>query len=303
MNIRTLTVTSEEDKYGVKYKLVPEWKSLGVAFKKDVSKIRAELPKIADTEIKDFIKTKKITVAGFELTEEHLQITRFFDDSHSSYQASFTSDVLVIVDTALDQDLVKEGNAREIVNRVQRLRKKADLSPTDDILYYIHLTSDPKDELKDVIVELKDVLNKYLKQDIALIQEKQNFEQLIVEEEQEVWHILFSVEYFCILLYAAEICSLSCFWDRFLIPSLTFTSSRKSEDLPTRRCVPIIQNKTMRILLRILLFFAFLSTGLPFMWSLGSGTRGGQRVPDRSDENKNRSNPVIECEHVFEESD
>ncbi len=186
MNIRTLTVTSEEDKYGVKYKLVPEWKTLGVAFKKDVSKIRAELPKIGDAEIKDFIRTKKITVAGFELTEEHLQVTRYFYDSHSSYQASFTTDVLVIVDTALDGDLIKEGNAREIVNRIQILRKKADLSPTDDVLYYINLTADPKDELKGVIVELKEVLNKYLKQDITLVQGKQTFEHLIVEEEQEV---------------------------------------------------------------------------------------------------------------------
>lgn len=124
MNIRTLTITSEEKKYGVKYKLVPEWKSMGATFKKDVSKIRASLPSVSEDDIQKFISTKEIDISGLKLTDDHLQVTRYFDEEHPSYQAHFTNEVLVILDTALDQELIKEGIARELVNRIQRLRKK-----------------------------------------------------------------------------------------------------------------------------------------------------------------------------------
>ena len=124
MNIRTLTITSEEEKYGVKYKLIPEWKALGATFKKEVSKIRAALPSVSDSEIQNFILKNEIEISGLKLTNDHLQVTRYFDDEHPHYQAHFTNEVLVILDTALDQELINEGIAREIVNRVQRLRKK-----------------------------------------------------------------------------------------------------------------------------------------------------------------------------------
>ena len=191
LNIRTLTVTAEEDKYGVRYKLMPEWKVLGQAFKKDAGKIRAELNNVDDAAIKKFIASKTIKVAGFDLTEEHLQVTRYFDDAHSSYQAHFTSEVLVILDTALDEGLVKEGIAREVVNRIQRLRKKSNLQPIDDIHYYVKVTQDPKDELKSVLKELKEVLDKYLKQDIHLVTEDKEGDTLIIREEQEVNMSLF----------------------------------------------------------------------------------------------------------------
>lgn len=124
MNIKTLTITSEEKKYGVKYKLLPEWKALGATFKKDVSKIRANLPSVTDDDIQRFISEKEIDISGLKLTNEHLQVTRYFDEEHPNYQAHFTNEVLVILDTALDQDLIQEGIARELVNRIQRLRKK-----------------------------------------------------------------------------------------------------------------------------------------------------------------------------------
>lgn len=124
MNIKTLTITSEEKKYGVKYKLIPEWKTLGATFKKDVSKIRSSLPSVSEEEIQKFITSKELDISGLRLTDEHLQVTRYFDDEHPNYQAHFTNEVLVILDTALDQELIQEGLARELVNRIQRLRKK-----------------------------------------------------------------------------------------------------------------------------------------------------------------------------------
>jgi isoleucyl-tRNA synthetase len=107
-------------------------KTLGTTFKKDVGKIRSSLTSVSESEILKFISSKELDIAGLKLTDEHLQVTRYFDEEHPNYQAHFTNEVLVILDTALDQELIKEGLARELVNRIQRLRKKVKFRINND---------------------------------------------------------------------------------------------------------------------------------------------------------------------------
>ena len=103
---------------------MPDLKVLGTKLKKEAVKVKNALPKVSQEEIKAFVKDGKITVAGHELGEGDLSVTRIFENEGSSYHAHFTKDVLVLMDTALDQGLIAEGLAREVINRVQRLRKK-----------------------------------------------------------------------------------------------------------------------------------------------------------------------------------
>ena len=50
---------------------------------------------------------------------------RYMEESTvSTYEASFDKEVIVLLDSTLDTALIQEGLAREIINRVQRLRKK-----------------------------------------------------------------------------------------------------------------------------------------------------------------------------------
>ena len=51
----------------------------------------------------------------------------------SQYEAHSDNDLLVLLDTTPDQAMLDEGVAREIINRVQKLRKKASLVPTDAV--------------------------------------------------------------------------------------------------------------------------------------------------------------------------
>jgi isoleucyl-tRNA synthetase len=185
MNVRELVITSEESSYGVKYKLIPDSKTLGMKFKKDASKIRAALANVGADAIKEFVNTGKIDIAGFTLSNDELQVVRTFDSSNSDYHAHFTNEVLVILDTALDEGLLQEGLAREFINRVQRLRKKAGLQPIDDIAYYCTLTEDKDEKLSKMLVEQKDLLTKYLKQDILQSSFSKN-KDFVIEEEQEI---------------------------------------------------------------------------------------------------------------------
>ena len=122
-----------------------------------------------------------------------IKVARYFDDAHSNYHAQFTNDVLVILDTALDASLIQEGLAREVINRVQRLRKKANLQATDQVLYYWQMIHDEQDQLANMAKEQKDLLAKYLKQEILEYDQNISAERFIIEEDQEVTKIDTSV--------------------------------------------------------------------------------------------------------------
>lgn len=56
--------------------------------------------------------------------------------------------ILVLLNVSPDQSMLDEGTAREIINRVQKLRKKAHLVPTDSITVYYNIN--PAGELSRV---------------------------------------------------------------------------------------------------------------------------------------------------------
>ncbi|KAJ3187041.1 isoleucine--tRNA ligase [Gaertneriomyces sp. JEL0708] len=188
LNVRTLTTTNEESKYGVQYKLVPDWKVLGQKLKKDLAKVRAGLATVSQDDIRRYVNDGNLTVSGITLGSEDLQVVRFFADTSSTLHAQSSGNVLVIMDTALDESLIHEGVAREVINRVQRLRKKAGLVPTDEVLYFVEIKQDDENVLERVLQEQRSVLDKVLKQEL-LVSPRSG--AVIMEEEQEVGNFKF----------------------------------------------------------------------------------------------------------------
>lgn len=76
LNIRTLTLTSEEECYGVKYKIVPDHKVLGVKLKKEAGKAKAALAKLTEADARTFNAEKKISAGGYEFVEGDLNVSR-----------------------------------------------------------------------------------------------------------------------------------------------------------------------------------------------------------------------------------
>ena len=135
LNVRDLVLTSEEGKYGIEYSVQPDVKSLGMKFKKDAAKIKAALPKLSPADIHGFLETGKISVEGRELSAEDLRVQRGLKQSKetSNYEVATEGDVMILLDAFAYPELAQEGLAREVLNRIQRLRKRVGLVPTDDI--------------------------------------------------------------------------------------------------------------------------------------------------------------------------
>ncbi|CAG8827337.1 22863_t:CDS:1, partial [Dentiscutata erythropus] len=125
LNIKNLVVTSEEDKYGIKYRAEADWKILGQKLRKDISKVKQGLPKLTSDQVREFVQTKEIFIDGIKLIDEDLQVIKYFENADSHYETNSDKEVLILLDVKIYQELQEEGWAREIVNRVQRLRKKA----------------------------------------------------------------------------------------------------------------------------------------------------------------------------------
>lgn len=75
-----------------------------------------------------------------------------------------------------------EGVAREIINRVQKLRKKAGLVPTDDITVFLEATGD----LSRVADQFSDYLENAVKANVKKVKEAPKGMNFLIEEDFQV---------------------------------------------------------------------------------------------------------------------
>ncbi len=102
---------------------------IGRDFKRDRIKVE-EILKSMDIEeiINNFSKGKlpiKINDKEYELTKEHFQIEQH---AKNPYLVNILNYGTILINTQLDDELLKEGFARELIRNVQNIRKKLDLS-------------------------------------------------------------------------------------------------------------------------------------------------------------------------------
>ena len=146
LNVHSLVLTSDEDKYNVQYSVGADWPTLGKKLKKDAQKVKKVLPDLTSNDVRQFVQDKKMTIDGIELVEEDLIVMRGLKDDEASknLETNTDNDVLTILDTTIYPELAKEGVAREVINRVQQLRKRSGLKPTDDVKMEYKVISDPE---------------------------------------------------------------------------------------------------------------------------------------------------------------
>ncbi|KAK0612809.1 tRNA synthetases class I-domain-containing protein [Bombardia bombarda] len=202
LNIRGLDLTSDEAKHNVQYSVTADWPVLGKKLKKDMGKVKKALPDVTSEQAHDYVLTGKIVVAGITLEEGDLVVKRGLkeDDSSKDLETNTDNDVLTILDTKIYPGLAEEGLAREIINRVQRLRKKAGLQTTDDIKMEYKVLADPENiGIEGIFESHAEAISKALRRPLdkhevthveGVIPEGEQ-KGVIMEEEQEVQRATF----------------------------------------------------------------------------------------------------------------
>lgn len=197
LNVRDLVLSSDEAKYNVQYSVTADWPVLGKKLKKDMAKVKKALPSVTSDQVRKYTEDKFIIVDGIRLEEGDLVVRRGLkeDATSQNFETNTDQDVLTILDTELYPELAHEGVAREIINRVQRLRKKAGLQPTDDVKMEYKVLGDPENiGLEEVFVSQTKAIEKALrrpldKHEITHVEgeiPKEKEEGIILQEEQEI---------------------------------------------------------------------------------------------------------------------
>merc|ERR1711974_234364 len=89
-------------------------------------------------------------------------------DMADKYEAHSDDDILILLDTTPDQEMLDEGVAREVVNRVQKLRKSAGLK-VDDQVTMLYSVSPASPHLASVIKKFSDYIQTSSKTPLQLL--------------------------------------------------------------------------------------------------------------------------------------
>ncbi len=137
--------------------VVADPKVLGKALGKRFKPVAEAAAAMTPEDVEAFMATGKATLAGEVLTEG-LNLTRSFTGDAARYGFEFVADpagdasLLVIVDCEITDEMRRSGLAREITNRVQKLRKTCGLISTDVI--HVYLEPRPPTAAEEAVVAL-----------------------------------------------------------------------------------------------------------------------------------------------------
>ena len=187
LNIRDLVLSQDEERCGVRFKLLADWPTIGKKLRKDMGKVKKGLDQVNSAQAKEYMQTNQIVIEGIPLGEGDLRAQRYVDDAVLPANVMSDSDgqVVVLLDTEVHPELQAEGAARDVINRIQRLRKKAGLQPTDSIDYFYRFT-EMADALDEVMKTQSDVFMRNLRRVPRPASELPSDADVVFEEEQEV---------------------------------------------------------------------------------------------------------------------
>lgn len=153
LNVKNVNWTNDLSKYlTVTYK--PNFKEVGKVFGSDIKAFGEYLSNITEDDSKKLESgelTIKLNDKEYEVTPNYVIKTI---NSKDGYKAVMLNYKTVIINTTLDKDLINEGIAREIVSKVQNLRKTSgfDIADRIDMIY------SASKEVVDAVNEFKEYI-------------------------------------------------------------------------------------------------------------------------------------------------
>ena len=137
LNVKEVLFTDDVRAFTT-YTFKPQLKTLGPKFGKQLNTVRTILSALDGNKAMDELNasgTLRITVDGSDalLTREDLLIE---SAQAEGYESCADNGITVVIDTKLSQALIEEGYVREIISKIQTMRKDAGFEVMDHIRVY-----------------------------------------------------------------------------------------------------------------------------------------------------------------------
>ena len=133
LNVRLVEVVDRADFRTLSAK--PDWKRLGPRLGARMKAAGAAIARVSEAELEAFAESGRLALAidGETVAFDREDIV-LVEKGREGYAVAGGGGLVLALDTRLDDDLLSEGRAREIVNRVQNARKTAGLDVSDRIV-------------------------------------------------------------------------------------------------------------------------------------------------------------------------
>ncbi len=133
VNVKEIEYIFETEGILVK-KIKPDFKVLGPKYGKYMKLISAAVAQIDQAGISQFEKKRKFTImAGDKEIVLDLDDVEIASEDIPGWLVTNDGDITVALDITITPDLRSEGIARELVNRIQNIRKESDFDVTDKV--------------------------------------------------------------------------------------------------------------------------------------------------------------------------
>lgn len=148
LNVKAVEYLADDSRFTT-YSLKPQMRTLGPKYGRLLGEIGKYLAQADGSAVVEAVKnggvyTFELSGQQIELGENDLLITAV---SREGYVSEADGGTVVVLDTALNDELIAEGYVRELVSKIQNARKEQGLEVTD----HIELTLDAQGALREAI--------------------------------------------------------------------------------------------------------------------------------------------------------
>ena len=152
LNVKEVIFAKDLSVY-MNYEVKPNFKVCGPILGKNIGEFSKALQNLTDKEINNLENGKEIVVGDVKTNLEMVDIRI---NSKEGFDVAMENNNFIILNTTLTDELISEGNARELISKIQQMRKNKDFNIVDRIdIYYEH-----NDELEHVLKEHEEFIKK-----------------------------------------------------------------------------------------------------------------------------------------------
>lgn len=154
LNVKTVTFVSDLSIY-MNFEVKPNFKICGKMFGPHIKEFQQKLTTLSDEDISTLNENGSIKM---EIDHEEVEVVPEMVEirisSKEGFNASHEGNQFIVLNTALTDELLHEGVVRELISKVQNLRKTKDFEITDRI----HIFYQANDEFEEAIHDFKELI-------------------------------------------------------------------------------------------------------------------------------------------------
>lgn len=167
LNVKQVSFTDDVREF-TSYTFKPQLKTVGPKYGKQLNNIRGALSQIDGSQAMDTLNESGALTFRFGetevvLTKDDLLIDVAQKDGFVTEEDNY---VTVVLDTNLTQELIEEGFVREIISKIQTMRKESGFEVTDHIRVYL---ADDSEKVSGILKKnLEEIGNEVLADEVRL---------------------------------------------------------------------------------------------------------------------------------------